>query len=52
MTEDQVDEAAGLIEPTVPADNPCPVDRAALRETIHAAWAGASLAVTTPTEAS
>lgn len=52
MTEDQVDEAAGLIEPTVPADNPCPVDRAALREIIHAAWAGASLAVTTPTEAS
>lgn len=40
MSEDQVDEAAGLVEGTVPADNPIPVDRAALRHLIHSAWAG------------
>ena len=43
MTEDQVDQAAALVEPTVPADNPRPVNRAALREIIHAAWAGVPL---------
>ncbi|WP_037065300.1 maleylacetate reductase [Pseudonocardia acaciae] len=42
MTEDQVDEAAALVEPSVPATNPRRADRAALREIIHAAWAGAA----------
>jgi maleylacetate reductase len=40
MTEQQVDEAAELVEPAVPADNPRPAGRAELREIIHAAWAG------------
>jgi hypothetical protein len=37
---------AALVEPAVPADNPRRADRAALREIIHAAWAGAPLAAT------
>ncbi|MBO0873353.1 MAG: hypothetical protein J2P19_08160 [Pseudonocardia sp.] len=45
-TEEQFDEAAELVEP---ADNPCPVDRAALREIIHAAWAGTPPATAAPT---
>lgn len=49
MREEQVDEAAGLVEGSVPTDNPRPVDRAALREIIHAAWAGAPLATSAPT---
>lgn len=49
MTEEQVDEAAELVEPAVPADNPRPVDRAALREIIYAAWAGTSLATAAST---
>jgi maleylacetate reductase len=46
LREDQIDEIAALVEPTVPADNPRRADRAALREIIHAAWAGAPLAAT------
>jgi maleylacetate reductase len=44
MTEDQIDHAAALAAPAVPADNPRPADEAAIREIIHAAWAGAPLA--------
>ena len=40
MTEQQVGEAAAAVEPLVPADNPRRVDRDALYELIHAAWAG------------
>jgi maleylacetate reductase len=40
MTEQQVGEAATAVEPLVPADNPRRVDRDALYELIHAAWAG------------
>jgi alcohol dehydrogenase class IV len=40
MRADQVDQVVALVEPSVPADNPRPVDRAALNEIIHAAWAG------------
>jgi maleylacetate reductase len=46
LREDQVDEVAALVEPAVPADNPRRADGAALREIIHAAWAGAPLAAT------
>jgi alcohol dehydrogenase class IV len=44
MTEDQIEHAAALVAPAVPADNPRPADEAAIREIIHAAWAGAPLA--------
>jgi maleylacetate reductase len=47
MTEEQVDEAVALVEPAVPADNPRPAGRTALRELIHAAWAGAPVTPTT-----
>lgn len=40
MRADQVSEAAELVAPLVPADNPRPVDLQALRGLIHAAWAG------------
>jgi alcohol dehydrogenase class IV len=46
LDEDQIDVVAALVEPAVPADNPRRADRAALREIIHAAWAGAPLAAT------
>ncbi|MDT7773755.1 MAG: maleylacetate reductase [Pseudonocardiales bacterium] len=46
LEEDQIDVVAALVEPAVPADNPRRADRAALREIIHAAWAGAPLAAT------
>jgi maleylacetate reductase len=46
LAEDQIDVVAALVEPAVPADNPRRADRAALREIIHAAWAGAPLAAT------
>jgi alcohol dehydrogenase class IV len=42
MRAEQVDEAVELVEPSVPADNPRPVDRAALHQIIHAAWAGST----------
>lgn len=42
LRADQLDEAAGLVEPLVPPDNPRPADRAALRELLRAAWAGSS----------
>jgi maleylacetate reductase len=48
MREDQVDEAVALVEGSVPSDNPRPVDRAALRQIIHAAWAGTPLATNEP----
>jgi maleylacetate reductase len=51
MLEEQVDEAAGLVEASVPRDNPRPVNRAALREIIHAAWAGAPLTASAATNA-
>lgn len=41
MTEEQVDEAAALVETSVPPSNPRKTDRAMLRELIDAAWAGA-----------
>ena len=44
MTEDQIERAAALVAPAVPADNPRRTDEAAIREIIHAAWAGAPLA--------
>ena len=40
LREDQLAEAAELIEPTVPPDNPVPVGAAVLRRLLHAAWAG------------
>ncbi|GAA5157773.1 maleylacetate reductase [Pseudonocardia eucalypti] len=40
LRADQVFEAAELVAPLVPEDNPRPVDLAALRGLIHAAWAG------------
>jgi alcohol dehydrogenase class IV len=46
LEEDQIDVVAALVEPAVPTDNPRRADRAALREIIHAAWAGAPLAAT------
>ena len=45
LREDQIDEAAELIEPAVPADNPVPAGAAELRTLLHAAWAGAPAAV-------
>ncbi len=40
LREDQLGEAAELIEPAVPADNPVPAGAAELRTLLHAAWAG------------
>jgi alcohol dehydrogenase class IV len=40
LREDQLAEAAELIEPAVPPDNPVPAGAAALRRLLHAAWAG------------
>ena len=37
---EQIAEAARLIEPAVPADNPVPADAAALQELLRRAWAG------------
>lgn len=50
MREEQVEEAAGLLEGTVPTDNPRPVDHAGLREIIFAAWAGLPVATTAPSQ--
>src|SRR5580704_655307 len=44
LREDQIDEAARLIEPAVPADNPVPAGAAELRTLLRAAWAGAPVA--------
>jgi maleylacetate reductase len=38
--EEQIAEAARLIGPVVPADNPVPADAAALRALLRRAWAG------------
>ena len=38
--EEQIAEAARLIEPVVPADNPVPADAAALEGLLRRAWAG------------
>jgi alcohol dehydrogenase class IV/protocatechuate 3,4-dioxygenase beta subunit len=38
--EEQIAEAARLIEPAVPADNPVPADAAALQALLRRAWAG------------
>jgi maleylacetate reductase len=40
MDEDRIYEIAALTAPAVPADNPVPVDGAALRRLVRAAWAG------------
>jgi len=40
LREDQLAEAAELIEPAVPPDNPVPAGAAALRRLLRAAWAG------------
>jgi maleylacetate reductase len=40
LGEDQLAEAARLIEPVVPADNPVPADAAALQVLLRQAWAG------------
>jgi maleylacetate reductase len=40
LREDQLDEAVAIIEPVVPKDNPMPMDAAALRALLYAAWAG------------
>ena len=42
LKESDVDEAARLTEPVVPADNPVPVGGGALRRLVQAAWAGAA----------
>lgn len=42
MLAEQIDEAAELVQPSVPADNPRPAGQAELREIIEAAWAGQS----------
>ncbi|MBV9060350.1 MAG: maleylacetate reductase [Pseudonocardiales bacterium] len=49
LREDQLEQAVRLIEPVVPADNPVPVDTAALRALLAAAWSGqpATTAATT-----
>jgi maleylacetate reductase len=44
LREDQIGEAARLIEPAVPADNPVPAGAAELRTLLHTAWAGAPVA--------
>jgi maleylacetate reductase len=38
--KEHIAEAARLIEPAVPADNPVPADAAALQELLRRAWAG------------
>ncbi len=50
MRAEQVDEAAALVEPSVPADNPRHAGRAELRELIRAAWAGTETATSTGAE--
>lgn len=40
LREDQIAEAARLIEPVVPADNPVPASAAALEALLRHAWAG------------
>lgn len=40
LREEQIDEAAALTEPAVPADNPVPVGGGALRRLVRAAWSG------------
>ena len=40
LREDQIAEAARLIEPAVPADNPVPAGTAALETLLRQAWAG------------
>lgn len=40
LTQDRLDEVAERTLPTVPADNPVPVDGGALRRLVRAAWAG------------
>ena len=40
LREEQLAEAANLIEPAVPADNPVPAGAAALRALLRHAWAG------------
>lgn len=40
LREDQLDEVVRLVEPTIPAGNPVPVDTARLRALLTAAWAG------------
>ncbi len=40
LREEQIAEAARLIEPAVPADNPVPADAAALQALLRRAWAG------------
>jgi maleylacetate reductase len=40
FSAEQIAEAARLIEPAVPADNPVPADAAALQELLRRAWAG------------
>lgn len=41
FTEDAIREAADLILPAVPANNPRPVTAEDLRRLLHAAWSGA-----------
>ena len=41
VSEDAVPEAADLILPAVPANNPRPVTAEDLRRLLHAAWSGA-----------
>jgi maleylacetate reductase len=40
LREDQLEEAAELVAPAVPPDNPVPADAGALRQLLWAAWAG------------
>jgi alcohol dehydrogenase class IV len=40
MPEDGIERAAALTAPTVPADNPVPVDGTAMRALVRAAWSG------------
>ncbi|MFI5778191.1 maleylacetate reductase [Nocardia sp. NPDC051570] len=40
LAETDLDEAAALVAAVVPADNPVPADRAALRALLAAAWSG------------
>jgi maleylacetate reductase len=50
MRAEQVDQAAALVEPTVPADNPRHADRAALRDLTQAAWVGTGTALSAGAE--
>jgi protocatechuate 3,4-dioxygenase beta subunit len=52
LREDQIGEAARLIEPAVPADNPVPAGAADLSALLRAAWAGAPVASLTGPAAS